>query len=56
MTLSEHEQRTLSGIETGCRADDPDLARRLDFDVAAHRRAQALWTARAAVWIGWICC
>jgi Protein of unknown function (DUF3040) len=54
MELSEDEQRTLCGIETGCCADDPDFVRRLDFGAAAHRRAQALWVTRATVWLGWI--
>jgi hypothetical protein len=38
MTLSEYERRTLDGIETGCRADDPGLAARLDLAAAKHRR------------------
>jgi len=50
--LSEHEQRTLWDIETGCCADDPEFARRLDVDAAVHRRSQALWTARATLWVG----
>jgi uncharacterized membrane protein len=52
MTLSEYEQRSLCGIETGCRADDPDFVRSLDFAVAVNRRRRARQLTRVAVWMG----
>ena len=38
MNLPEHERRTLDRIETGCRAEDPGLADRMDM-TAANRPA-----------------
>jgi hypothetical protein len=54
MTLSEYEQRTLDGIETGCRREDPDFAGRMDLDAARRRRRRAVVMAQCAIWIGWL--
>ena len=54
MTLSEDEQRTLDGIETGCRAQDPGFAARLDLAAAEHRRRRVVLLAGCAVWLGWV--
>lgn len=52
MTLSEHELRTLAEIESGCCAEDPGFAARLDLPAARNRRARAVRIARCAVWLG----
>ena len=54
MTLSEHEQRTLDGIERGCRSEDPGFAGRLDLIALQHRRGQVVVVAQCAIWIGWV--
>ena len=54
MTLSEHEQRTLDGIETGCREADPGFAVRLDLTAHLGRRRRVVVIAQAAIWIGWL--
>ena len=52
MTLSEHEQRTLDGIETGCREDDPGFAVRLDLTVLLRHRRRVVRIAQTMIWIG----
>jgi len=52
MTLSEYEQRVLVAIETGCRAEDPGLAARLDLVAAHTRRARTNLFAQCAIWLG----
>jgi hypothetical protein len=54
MTLSEHEQRTLDGIEMGCCSEDPGFAERLDLTALRHRRGQLVVLAQCAIWIGWV--
>ena len=54
MTLSEHEQRTLDGIETGCREDDPGFAVRLDLTAQLQRRRRVVLIAQTVIWIGWL--
>jgi hypothetical protein len=54
MTLSEHEQRTLKGIEAGCRIEDPGFAERLDLTALQHRRSQVIVIAQCTIWIGWV--
>jgi hypothetical protein len=54
MTLSEYERRTLDGIETGCRVEDPGFAARLDLAAAEHGRRR-VWCCPGARsgWVGW---
>ena len=54
MTLSEHEQRTLEGIETGCRQDDPGFAVRLDLTALLQRRRRVVLIAQTMIWTGWL--
>ncbi len=54
MTLSEHEQRTLDGIETGCLEDDPGFAVRLDLAALLRRRRRVVRIAQTVIWIGWL--
>ena len=54
MTLSEYEQRALDEIETGCGADDPGLAARLDLTALQTRRRRWVTAARSAAWLGWL--
>ena len=54
MTLSEHEQRTLDGIETGCREDDPGFAVRLDLTALLRRGRRVVRIAQTVTWIGWL--
>jgi hypothetical protein len=54
MTLSEYEQRALDGIETGCCADDPGFAMRLDLNAVQQRRRRVVAAARSAIWLGWL--
>jgi hypothetical protein len=42
MTLSEHERRTLDGIETNCRREDPAFADRMGLTTARQRRSRAV--------------
>jgi hypothetical protein len=52
MTLSEDERRTLADIETGCRAEDPWFAARLDLAAERTRRTRATRLAQGAIWFG----
>ena len=54
MTLSEHEQRTPAGIETGCREDDPGFAVRLDLTALLQRHRRVVVIAQTVIWIGWL--
>ena len=54
MTLSEYERRTLDGIETGCRTEDPGFADRMDLTAAQQRSSRAVVMAQCAIWIGWL--
>ena len=54
MTLSEYEQRALDGIETGCCADDPGFAVRLDLIALQQRHRRVVVAARSAIWLGWL--
>ena len=54
MTLSEHEQRTLEGIETGCRQDDPGFAVRLDLTALLQCRRRVVLIAQTMIWTGWL--
>ena len=52
MTLSEREQQTLAEIETGCRAEDPGFAARLDLLAARTRRARMVIIAQCTILVG----
>ena len=54
MTLSEYERRTLDGIETGCRAEDPGFADRMDMTATKLRSSRVVVMAQCAIWIGWL--
>jgi uncharacterized membrane protein len=54
MTLSEYEQRTLDGIETNCRREDPAFADRMNLTAAQQRSGRAVLMAHWAIWIGWL--
>ena len=52
MTLSEHEQRSLAEIETGCRTEDPDFVTRMNLAAQRSRRTRLKLLAQGAIWIG----
>jgi len=54
MTLSEYERRTLDGIETNCRREDPAFADRMNLTAAQQRGSRAVLMAQCAIWIGWL--
>ena len=54
MTLSEYERRTLDGIETNCRREDPAFADRMNLTAAQQRSSRAVLMAQWAIWIGWL--
>jgi hypothetical protein len=54
MTLSEHEQRTLDGIETGFCEDDPGFVVRLDLTAVLQHRRRVVVIAQTVIWIGWL--
>jgi hypothetical protein len=54
MTLSEYERRTLDGIETNCRREDPAFADRMNLTAAQQRGSRAVLMAHWAIWIGWL--
>jgi hypothetical protein len=54
MTFSEYERRTLDGIETGCRAEDPGFADRMNMTAAEQRCSRVVMITQCAIWIGWL--
>ena len=54
MTLSAREQRTLDGIETGCREDDPGFAVRLDLTALLRHGRRVVRIAQTVTRIGWL--
>ena len=54
MSLSEYERRTLDGIETGSRTEDPGFAGRMDLAAAEDRRGRAVVLAPCLSWVGWL--
>ena len=54
MSLSEYEQRTLDGIETNCRREDPAFADRMNLTAAQQRSSRTVLMAHWAIWIGWL--
>jgi hypothetical protein len=54
MTLSEYEQRTLDGIESNCRREDPAFTDRMNLTAAQRRSGRAVLMAHWAIWIGWL--